>query len=125
MEIMVDLMITVFAYMVYPLVKYKVIEKNKEYDNKAINKTLILNSVIVAIIFLIIQYNMYGDNAKISFAPAFLYYCINSAIYLKKGVIKNTKPTKTNTIAKYIVIIGGGFLLLCIVVGFLLSLTNS
>ena len=94
MEILIDLLITAFGYMIYPLAKYKIIDKNVKHDNKSIKKTLIINSITVAIVFLIIKYNMYGDALKINFMPAIIYYCINLGIYSEKE--KNTKSINSS-----------------------------
>ncbi len=75
--------------------------KIEEFDDEAINKTLILNSISIAIIYLLISIAIYEKNAVVNFVPALFYYYINKAIFLNKNLHlksynKNKKVEKKN-----------------------------
>lgn len=84
MDFVINLLITIATFMSYPFLKFKIIKKDIEYTNSEKKKTIILNSIIVAILFIIVGSILYGDNYQPNFLPAVLYYFINMAIYIKK-----------------------------------------
>ena len=83
MIFILDFFITMSCYMVYPLVKFVVLNKDVEFTTKDVNKTCIINSIVWAIIFLIIGINII-PNYEPNFAPAMIWYCINYSIYYLK-----------------------------------------
>lgn len=90
MNFIIDLLITMVTYMAYPFIKFKLSDNNTKYTKEQINKICIINSIIVAIIFLIIGTNLI-ENYTPNFAPAFFWYCINYSIFTKEKNINKTK----------------------------------
>lgn len=90
MNFIIDLLITMVAYMAYPFIKFKLSDNNTTYTKEQINKTCIINSIIVAFIFLMIGTN-FIEGYTPNFAPAFVWYCINYSIFIKKEKINKAK----------------------------------
>lgn len=80
--LILNLIITIAAYMVYPTVKFKLL-KQKEYTNQEIKKTCIWNSVIVQLLFLLIGTSL-SENYEPNFTPAIIYYFINLSLFQYK-----------------------------------------
>lgn len=82
-EIVINIVLTIIAYMGFPF--YKFYLSKESYDLKFKKKVIFWNSVIGAILFTLIRLYFYGyDNTTINFAPAFLYYIINRFLYTRK-----------------------------------------
>ncbi len=85
LSIVIDLILTIFGYLIYPFVRI-VIMKHK-YTEKQVKNMILWNSIIVGLIFAIITYSLYGSNTTtnvINFAPALLYYYINCALWVPR-----------------------------------------
>lgn len=78
-NVIIGIIITATAYCAIPMIYRFLIHKKPLLKNNAI-PLCILWSVIVCIIFQIIQYATVGNLEGISFAPAFFYCVINIAI---------------------------------------------
>lgn len=94
-----DLIITAFSYFIAPFIKFIILKKA---GTKEQIKTFILkNSVIVALIFVIIRAVVLQDETPIqTFAPAVLYYYFNYLIYivwLKLDKIEYSGTNKDST----------------------------
>lgn len=96
LTIILDLLITIFGYMIIPFIKFRK-GKKENYSNKRIRIFLVINSAYIAFIFIIIQvFILKLDASVISLAPALFYYYINSFLWLNKNQTnsKNFKKTK-------------------------------
>lgn len=94
-NIVIDLLLTIVAYMIYPF--FRIIIMKHKYTEKEVKKMILWNSIIVGGIFLIltsVANTMSGSSTLWSAGPAFLYYCINSAIWVPK--FKEKKISKNN-----------------------------
>lgn len=80
-NIILDLIITAISYLIIPFILFK--RKKEGYNEKEKRKILIFNSVIVALIFIIIRILLNFEQPIVSFAPALLYYYINKKIWIK------------------------------------------
>ena len=103
LTLLLDLIITVVAYISYPFIRIKIMKHN--YTENEAKKMVLLNSVIVGCIFLILNIivsEVNGSSLAWSAGPAFFYYCINSAIWVPmfKGNDnkRNNKKTKEKNI---------------------------
>lgn len=90
-NIILDLIITAISYLIIPFILFK--RKKEGYNEKEKRKILIFNSVIIALIFIIIRILLNFEQPIISFAPALLYYYINKKIWIKTNY-KNEKRKK-------------------------------
>lgn len=84
-NIVINLLLTIVAYMIYPF--FRIIIMKHKYTEKELKKMILWNSIIVGGIFLIltsVANTMSGSSTLWSAGPAFLYYCINSAIWVPK-----------------------------------------
>lgn len=106
MNIILGILITATSYLIYPFLKFKVICKNKKYTSDRIHIELIINSVIICIIYLILQRILTGKISVINFTPALVYYYINVGLYKNVGEkqkeiksdIEISKKSKANSI---------------------------
>ena len=103
LEIILDLLITVFMFEIIPLI-FKVILK-REYSKDDSLKISIMNSVVIQILFIIIQMIIYRENSimVMNFAPAFLYAGIN--YYILKKHIKNGKAGDIKEVTRIMTIL--------------------
>lgn len=82
-----DIGLTFLAYMAYPFIQVKLLEKT--YDEESAQKMALYNSIIVKLIFIILQTSIYGE-ASFSVGAAVLYYFINRSVWVdKKSISKN------------------------------------
>ena len=82
MNILIDLLITLFVYLTFPIFyrcRYGKVEK------KRASKISLWNSIIGAFVFVLIRAAMGALNPVSSFAPAVLYFYINRAILTDKS----------------------------------------
>lgn len=94
MEILLDLGITILAYMTAPFIAFF---RNDKYDNKQKRKFILYNSIIVAFCFIIIRAELGYENPVISFSPALLYYYINKWVWVKREPKDNVETEKKTT----------------------------
>lgn len=82
---LLDLIITIFAYMFIPFCMF--FKRSQNYTIKFKKIFLIVNSVVIAFGFVLLRYILNPDvNAVYSFAPAILYYYINYGIWVKNNL---------------------------------------
>ena len=82
--VLVDLFLTVFIYLIFPVL-YRVINGKVPKSHGRI--LALINSIICAIIFIIIRALISGGEASVgSFGPAFLYYFIAKSILVDKDL---------------------------------------
>ena len=81
MAILLDLTITIFAYMIAPFI---VFFRNEKYDNVKKRKFILYNSIIVALGFIAVRTAMGYEKPVNNFLPALFYYYINKCIWIKK-----------------------------------------
>lgn len=90
---LLDLIITIFAYMFIPFCMF--FKRSQNYTIKFKKIFLIANSVVIAFGFVLLRYMLMPDaNAVNSFAPALLYYFINYGIWGKNNLDDVTEETK-------------------------------
>lgn len=93
--ILLDLIITMFAYMIVPFCIF--FRRSQNYTIKFKKSILIINSVIIASGFIILRYILNPNaNTVYSFAPAILYYYINYGIWVKNNLDNINKKTNSN-----------------------------
>lgn len=80
METLIDLIITIFSYMIIPLIWFSI---NKyKYSNKYITLFNFFNSLFIMSIFIFIR-TLFNLNDPINAgAPAILYWCVNNILYI-------------------------------------------
>lgn len=110
MEILLNLIITIFAYMIAPFI---VFFRNDKNDNAKRRKFILCNSIIVVIVFIVVRTVMGYEKPINNFLPALTYYYINKWIWIKKesnndieeneNIIeeKNDEYTKNNEVVQY------------------------
>lgn len=81
MGIIVGIIITCISYMGYPFIRVKLM--GVKYDSDACKKMAKWNSIIVGGIYLVLTAAL-QENVTWSAAPAFLYYWINSSVWVNK-----------------------------------------
>lgn len=90
---LLDLIITIFAYMFIPFCMF--FKRSQNYTIKFKKNFLIANSVVIAFGFVLLRYMLMPDaNDVISVAPALLYYFINYGIWGKNNLDDVTEETK-------------------------------
>ena len=93
--ILLDVIITVFAYMIVPFCIF--FRRSQNYTIKFKKIFLIANSIVIAFGFVLLRYILNPDeNAVYSFAPAMLYYCINYGIWVKNNLDDVNEETNSN-----------------------------
>lgn len=93
--ILLDGIITVFAYMIVPFCIF--FRRSQNYTIKFKKIFLIANSIVIAFGFVLLRYILNPDeNAVYSFAPAMLYYCINYGIWVKNNLDDVNEETNSN-----------------------------
>lgn len=117
-SIVLDIIITAVAYLFLPFILFHI--RKKEYTEKRKKKLILFNSIIIALVFIIIRIIFDFENPVISFAPALLYYYINKAIWIKK---KKKRSLERNKILLIIVIVF--FIVVISILTFLLIKQNS
>lgn len=92
--IIIDLIMTIVLYMAYPFWKFS--GKNTKYSEDTLIKTLLFNSLIVAIVMLILKITLFKKTSSnvFNFLPAFTYYWINKFIWKKKAYVDKNKSNK-------------------------------
>lgn len=94
--IVIDFLITFFAYMFIPFVYFFILGKKK--SKKKIILLNFINSFIIMLIFMSIRLYL-GENNLYSGAPSFLYWIINNFIYCRYSLNNdadiNVKDNKT------------------------------
>lgn len=125
-----DLIITIFAYMFIPFCMF--FKRSYKFTISYKQKFLLLNSVIVAIGFIILRDILRPDeNPVVSFVPALIYYCINYKIWTRdnlneikdekksRKVLKNLKKENfmKNSNGKMLAIIFSSVIILTIIIG--------
>lgn len=125
-SIVLDIIITAVAYLLTPFILFY--RNKKEYNEQKKNKIILFNSIVVALIFIIIRIMLNFEQPVISFAPALLYYYINKAIWLKKKekIEKEEKKvlhSKVNKKKKKINLEKGKILLIIIITIFIIVIS--
>ena len=82
MEILLGLIISASSYLILPFAFFY--KRTDKYDNKTIKILLIFNSIIVKLLWILLEVILYGDYQDMNFAPAVLYYFINTIIWSNK-----------------------------------------
>ena len=92
-NLIIGLLLTMIAYMGFPTYKFGI---RKEINDINVRKKIIFwNSVVVAILFIIIRSIMYGPEFGIKdFCPALLYYYINLIIYARNNKVSSNIEEK-------------------------------
>lgn len=110
MAILLDLTITILAYMIAPFI---VFFRNEKYDNVKKRKFILYNSIIVALGFIAVRTAMGYEKPVNNFLPALFYYYINKWIWIKKesnddieineNIVeeKNDETIKNNEVTQY------------------------
>ncbi len=92
---LLDLIITIFAYMFIPFCMF--FKRSQNYTIKFKKIFLIANSVVIAFGFVLLRYMLMPDaNAVNSFAPALIYYFINIGIWGKNNLDSDSETVKKN-----------------------------
>ena len=79
--LILDLAITLFAYLIVPYIKFIILKKSGTKKN--IKNFILLNSIVVAILFMLVRAFVLNDKNPVrTFAPAILYYYLNYLIYI-------------------------------------------
>lgn len=92
---LLDLIITIFAYMFIPFCMF--FKRSQNYTIKFKRNFLIANSIVIAFGFVILKYALMSDvNAVNSFAPALIYYFINIEIWGKNNLDSDSETAKKN-----------------------------
>ncbi len=99
-NVLISIAITAAAYMIYPWIM--VVICKKRYTKEEAKKMALWNSIIVGGIFLVVTTALYGVNVW-NAMPAFLYYYINSSVWVSKEntpeVTIKVKENKDNKIS--------------------------
>ena len=95
MYLILDIIITFIAYTLVPFALF--FKRKDKYEEKRKQTIIICNSIVIAIIFIIIRELLGVENSVQSFMPAFIYYIINSTIWNSKQI---NLPSKTKRKAK-------------------------
>ena len=90
-SILLGVAITAVCYMAYPIVSVCILKRT--YDNAQARKMALWNSIIIGLCFFIATTSLYGNGAW-NAGPAFLYYWINSAIWVTKKKTEEEKEFK-------------------------------
>lgn len=94
MEILLRLIISALSYLILPFIFFY--KRTNKYDNKTIKIMLIFNSIIVKLLWILLEVALYGDYQDMNFAPAVFYYFINAIIWNKK-VEEETEINEKNS----------------------------
>lgn len=79
--LLLDIIITGIAFLIYPFFKF--FRNDHKYTIAERKKTILINSVVVQIIFVVILLSI-NESYKPNFLPALLYYYINSSLWIKE-----------------------------------------
>ncbi len=132
MPFIINLLITMLAYMAYPIFKFKILNNNKTFTKEEISKICIINSIVMAIVFMIIGVSI-GKNYTPNFTPAFFWYCINISIFKSSKNDKKSIKIKENNSkrddenvenSKYILIIGIAILSFVLIIALITMLAT-
>lgn len=93
LSILIDLVITFFAYMSLPFLTFS--KKNQNWTKKEIKIINIINSIIFSIFFYALRLLLKIDTTSWNIAPAVFYYFLNNYIWLNR--VKNKKSLTANT----------------------------
>lgn len=132
--IALDVIITAIAYLITPFILFRI--SKREYNEQKKRKILLINSVIIALIFIIIRIIRNFEYPITSFAPALLYYYINKALWIKENTKKDLhsnvdkkKKKRSSKVLKgnksFLIIIVVMFLIITIILTFLLIKNKS
>lgn len=99
MKLFISILITMFSYCIYPYLKFSN-GKINQYSKKEINKELIINSILVALIFIAIRIYYNEEIIITKEYPALFYYCLNRWLWIKHKdrltiITNNLKLLKT------------------------------
>lgn len=94
--LILDLILTIVFYLGYPF--FRVVITKKKYTEKECKKMALWNSIIVGAFFMILTISQ-NQNATWNAGPAFLYYWINSSLWIDKNS-KEKKKTKKDFATK-------------------------
>ena len=86
-NIFLGIIITFISYFIYPFIKFKIICIDNDYSNLQIKRTLVLNSIFVAITYVTLTVLLFSNkNYKLefNFMPAAFYYVINKLIFFHR-----------------------------------------
>lgn len=102
-NIMLDFIITITSYLIVPFILFY--KPNKNYNKTEKKKILVLNSIIIAIIFIIIRIIQHDPQPVKTFAPSLFYYYINKLIWLNNRTTYNIKKSKMKKEKIYLIMI--------------------
>lgn len=95
MEVLIDFIITVTAYMLFPFIYFHFMQH--KHSKKTVILINFINSMVIMILFILLREIVYGNNAYRSGA-SMLYWVINNAIYTKYAKENSeSKKTKNKT----------------------------
>lgn len=95
-SLIIETFLTMIAYIGFPTYKFAI---KKEVNDINVRKKIIFwNSVIVAILFIVIRSIKYGLEFGVqSFGPSLFYYSVNLVIYARNNKHTSTSKEKNNT----------------------------
>lgn len=94
MNIIIGILITAISYLIYPFLKFKIICKKKYYSLERIRCELIMNSIVICIVYLILQQVLTGNISIVNFTPALVYYYINVGLHKNRNEKFDKKTNK-------------------------------
>lgn len=96
---LLDLIITIFSYMFIPFCMF--FKRSQNYTINYKQKFLIINSIIIAIGFIILRNILLpNENPVISFVPALLFYYVNYKIWTRNNLDEIPEEKKGKKISK-------------------------
>lgn len=99
--LILEIIFTLFAYMFIPFCMF--FKRSSDYTIKYKKKFLIINSIIIALGFIILRAVLFPDkNSVISFLPALIYYYINYKIWTRNNLNEIPNEKKYNKTIKTI-----------------------
>lgn len=90
MDIILGIILTAFMYMICPFLIF--VGNKREFTKKQIRNVILINSIFICIIDNLIALLLIENYNSASIWPAFVYFSINYAIWIKKG--NNNKSEK-------------------------------
>ena len=101
--IILDLLLTIFIYLAFPTIYVSV--KGRVAEKKA-KKIALINVIICAVIFEIIQSALFANDPTYipSMAPAFLYYFISTSILTDKTTSQKGKTNEEKEAPKTLIL---------------------
>ncbi|MEG1506302.1 MAG: hypothetical protein RR478_02265, partial [Bacilli bacterium] len=85
-DFLMSILLTAISYMIIPLCLLK--KRGSKFDDNIAKKIALINSSVLALIFMFISIVMYGDEYQINFLPAFFWGTINYQLLKKNNSSK-------------------------------------